>query len=345
MADFRKWFLAFAVVALLLGLGSTANAQIGLSGPTFSCTANAAVPPVVRAEGLTELVGDLTLNCTGGSPTPRGNAIPLSNVTVFLNAAVTSRLLGPGALSEATLMIDEPNAQATAGTPTNSPIPNNITPVSGSPRQVLCGGTDYPAGGQGVACPVTGTFVGVPSVSPYDFDKRAAAGLGPTANVFTGNQNSASSIIWLGVPIDAPGTAGERVIRVTNVRVALGSSLGVSSTFVPTSVTMFIAINGSQQVAISGQQQTVAVVQLGLVTGNSSSSFLQCLSNEADLATGSSTVPGSGADFVVKLVEGFPSSFKRRNVALSADGVAASPITQRADFMRPVCSQLHQSSA
>jgi len=326
MADFRKWFFAFAVVALLLGLGSTANAQIGLSGPTFSCTANAAVPPVVRAEGLTELVGDLTLNCTGGSPTPRGNAIPLSNVTVFLNAAVTSRLIGPSSLSEATLMIDEPHA--VLGT-TNSPIPNNITPVSGSPRQVLCGGPEYPANGQGAACPVTGTFVGVPSVSPYDFDTRAADELGPTANVFSGVQNSASSIIWLGVPIDAPGTAGERVIRVTNVRVALGSSLGVSSTFVPTSVTMFIAINGSQQVAINGQQQTVAVVQLGLITGNGTASFLQCISNEEDLATGNSNVPAGGPSFKVKLLEGFPSSFKRRNIALSADGVAApNPIQQ-----------------
>ena len=110
MADFRKWFFAFAVVALLLGLGTTANAQIGLSGPTFACTANAAVPPVVRAEGLTELVGDLTLNCTGGTPTAAGANIPLSNVTVFLNAAVTSRLVGAGSLSEATLMIDEPHA-------------------------------------------------------------------------------------------------------------------------------------------------------------------------------------------------------------------------------------------
>jgi hypothetical protein len=36
MADFRKWFLAFAVVALLLGMGSTANAQIGLKQPELN---------------------------------------------------------------------------------------------------------------------------------------------------------------------------------------------------------------------------------------------------------------------------------------------------------------------
>ena len=70
MADFRKWFLAFAVVALLLGMGSPANAQLGgLQTPAFNCVANAANPVIVRAEGLTELVGDLTLNCNGGTPT------------------------------------------------------------------------------------------------------------------------------------------------------------------------------------------------------------------------------------------------------------------------------------
>jgi len=160
--------------------------------------------------------------------------------------------------------------------------------------------------------------VGVPSPSPYAGE----------ANVFTGIQNAANSIIWLGVPIDAPGTAGERVIRITNVRVN-AAQLGVSSTFVPTSITMFIAINGSQQVAISGQQQTVAVVQQGLLTGNTTTSFIQCVSNEEDLADGKSTVPSAGPDFVVTLTEGFPSSFKRRNIALSADGVTApNPLPQ-----------------
>jgi len=323
MADFRKWFFAFAVVALLLGLGTTANAQIGLSGPTFACTANAAVPPVVRAEGLTELVGDLTLNCTGGSPTAAGALIPLSNVTVFLNAAVTSRLVGSGSLSEATLMIDEPHA--VLGT-SNSPVPDTQTPLPGSPQQVLCGSAAFPGNGQGAACPITGTFVGVPSPSPYD--PTAPGRAGKTANVFSGIQNSASSIIWLGVPIDAPGTAGERVIRVTNVRVALGSSLGVSSTFVPTSVTMFIAINGSQQVAISGQQQTVAVVQLGLIAGNKTANFLQCISNNDGLIASGGTV-NNKPDFTITLTEGFPSSFKRRNYALTSDGVTApAPVDQ-----------------
>src|SRR5277367_5362218 len=121
MADFRKWFLAFAVVALLLGMGTSANAQIGLGTPSFQCTANAAVPPIVRAEGLTELVGDLTLNCTGGTPTLAGQAIPLSNVTIFLSTQVTRRL-SVGGSAEGMLIIDHKNP---VGQTANAPIPDN----------------------------------------------------------------------------------------------------------------------------------------------------------------------------------------------------------------------------
>jgi len=290
MADFRKWFLAFAVVALLLGMGSTANAQIGL-GPSFQCTANAATPTIVRAEALTELVGDLLLNCSGGTPTLNTVPIPLSNVTVFLNTNITSRLVS-GNVSEATLMIDDPHPL--------TPIPTNAVPVPGSPAQILC----TP---QGVSCPEHGTFVGVPSPSPYQTQP----------NVFSGQQNSASSIVFLGVPIDAPGTTGVRVIRVTNVR-ANAFQLGVSSTLIPTQITMYIAINGSQQVTINNPTQTVALIQVGLIAKATPFNGLQCTSNNPDLL-GSSGTPDDDGDIFVTVKEVFASSFKRRNYALSQD--------------------------
>jgi hypothetical protein len=294
MADFRKWFLAFAVVALLLGMGSTANAQIGLLTPAFQCTANAGNPTIVRAEGLTELVGDMLLNCTGGTPTEFGANIPLSNVTVFLNTNITSRLVS-GNISEATLMIDEPHAAA--------PVPNTtvVLPPAGSPPQQLC-----TINGQGNSCPETGTFVGVPSASPYQTQP----------NVFSGQQNSASSVVFLGVPIDAPGTAGTRVIRITNVR-ANAFQLGVSSTLIPTQITMYIAVNGSQQVTINNPTQTVAFIQIGLIVGGSTANFLQCTSNNPDLLA--SKGPDDSGDFTITVAEGFASSFKRRNYALTTD--------------------------
>jgi len=293
MADFRKWFLAFAAVALLLGMSSTANAQLGGgTTPSFQCAANAANPTIVRAEGLTELVGDLTLNCTGGSPTPLGAAIPLSNVTVFLNTNITSRLVS-GNISEATLLIDDPHPA--------TPVPANAVPPAGSPPQKLC----TPVA---VACPETGTFAGVGSVSPYQAQP----------NVFLGQQNSASSVVFLGVPIDAPGTTGVRVIRVTNVR-ANAFQLGVSSTLIPTQITMYIAVNGSQQILINNPTQTVALIQVGLIVSSQTSSLLQCTSsNEALL--GVSGAPSPASDFNVTVKEGFAASFKRQNIVLSTDG-------------------------
>ncbi len=80
MADFRRLFYALAVLALLAGLSVPVRAQ----APPFACTTNVAVPPIVRGEGYTELIGDITLNCTGGIPTPLGQAVPPVNFTVLL---------------------------------------------------------------------------------------------------------------------------------------------------------------------------------------------------------------------------------------------------------------------
>jgi len=66
MADFRKWFYALAFVALIAGLTVPASAQI----VPFNCTVTqGGATPTVRVEGYTELVGDLVLGCSGGTPT------------------------------------------------------------------------------------------------------------------------------------------------------------------------------------------------------------------------------------------------------------------------------------
>jgi hypothetical protein len=114
MADFRKWFPVLAVVALL---GTVpANAQ------PFSCSAFA-VPPLIRAEGLAELVGDIVLNCTG--PSPGGTA----NFRVFFaQTVVTSRLLSPGppVITEAVLLKDEPPSGTHVTNPPPYPPGTNV---------------------------------------------------------------------------------------------------------------------------------------------------------------------------------------------------------------------------
>ncbi len=304
MADFRKWLIAFAAMALLLSLAGTASAQTGLQNPAFVCNANAGVPPIVRAEGITELVGDLILNCTGGKGTQAGAPVPLSNVTIFLNTNITSRIVGAGNLSEATLMIDEPRPPAAGAIPNNSVV---LPPV-GSPPQVLC----LP---QGTACPINGDGQG----TPYQT-------IPGTPTVYTGRQAGVNSVVWLGVPIDAPGTSGTRVIRITNVR-GNACQLGTSSTLIPTQIVMFISVNGSQQVTINNPQQTVAFIQPGLIVGGTTATLVQCNNNNAGLVASGQAI--TGPDFQVRVTEGFASSFKRRNIALTADGTTApAPVAQ-----------------
>jgi hypothetical protein len=201
MADFRRCILALAFVALL---ASTASAQ-GVIQP-FSCNASAAVPPFLRAEGLTELTGDIVLTCTGSGPS--GSA----NFTVFLgNTTVTSRILDATTLaSEALLLIDEPG------------------PVAGSPLTTS-----------------------VPYVT-------SGAGQNVFQGTIVGNQ-----VTFLGVPVVPPGTVGNRIYRVTNIR-ANASAVGTGASGTPGQVTAFISITGPTSVPVNNAQQTVGFVQKGL---------------------------------------------------------------------------------
>ena len=70
----------------------------------LTCDVSAAVAPTLRHEGVTELTGDIVLDCSGMAP--EGGIS--DNLTVFLNTTVTSKLLG-GA-SEALLLVNEPAA-------------------------------------------------------------------------------------------------------------------------------------------------------------------------------------------------------------------------------------------
>jgi len=298
MVDFRKWFPALAVVALAFGAASTANAQ---QVAAFSCVGNAGVPPIVRAEGLTELVGDLVLNCTGGTPTAFGSPVPQANVQIFLNTNVTSRLVADP-WSEALLMIDEPGAAA-----------QRYCSVNGG---CAITGVGAAAGSDGI-------------VDGVDYDQTSGSG-GTVPNVYQGRNAGANSIVWLGVPIDPPGTNATRVIRITNIR-ANANQLGVSSTLIPTQIVMFISVTGTTSVPINNPQQTVAFIQPGLSfsTRQAVNSYLQCVSFNSAAATDSSKALINGMGTIVRFSEGFASSFKRRNAAAYVDGdTSPTPVNQ-----------------
>jgi len=193
----------------------------------FTCIPNVRGTPTVRVEDITALVGELNLNCRGGTPTPVGQTVPLVNVQIFLNTNVTSQLL-MGNNSEAFLIIDEPSPS------------NQRVAASGSVPGLIG------LGGNGIIYSNPG------STSNQGQNVR---------NVYQGRLVSPNSVVWLGVPVDPPGPTATRIIRITNVR-ANANQLGVSSTLNPTEVKMFLSATG---ITITNPLQTVATVQPGMI--------------------------------------------------------------------------------
>jgi hypothetical protein len=97
---------------------ATFTVAANFSGTPFQCRANAGVPPIVRAEGLSELVGDLVIVCTGGT----AGEVRMTNLQVFLNTNVTSRIVSSGDETEALLIIDENLPSGSSGTATTPAI-------------------------------------------------------------------------------------------------------------------------------------------------------------------------------------------------------------------------------
>jgi hypothetical protein len=325
MVDFRKWLLALAFVGLLLGVSSSAAYA---QGNSFTCAVTA-VPNIVRAEGIAELLGDLILNCSGGTPTVAGLPIPLQNVVITVGGTnVTSRIEGstvPGTstylVSEALLLIDEPFPAA--------PNPANGAPDVTNPATTQLGCI----ANNNTNCAITSLGVGLGAAGSYS----GAAG---HYNIFQGTQQGLNSISWSGVPIDAPGTAGTRVVRITNIR-ANASALAVGSTLIPTTISESIFVNGTQIIAINQgpNGSVVGNVTPGLVQSIGLPGFYtQCNSvNTYLLGPPNDIVTDSG--ITVSATEGFRYSFKAQNFAqvqsvwgtaggsLGANGVYLAPGT------------------
>jgi hypothetical protein len=313
MADFRRWLYAFAVVALLAGLTVPASAQ-----NTVQCQTNTSVPPVVRSQGYAELVGDLVLSCAGGVPTAVGATVPSVNVQIFLTTNITSRLLGTaGLFSEALLIMDDPN----------SPGPNSNRPI------LNCGGTgaaDTGPSGPGV-CAIVST--GNPQETYDGTQGNGTYGSG-RPNVFQGrpaqNNGLSNSVVFLGVPLDPPGTGTTRSLRITNVR-ADAEFIGVSGNFTTNSITMNIAVNGNTSLSINNPAQIVAYVQNGLTVAvtRARMDFIQCETENGLLFAGTgfpyspTTAGGSGGGGnngfpgspKVQFQEGFGTSWKPKNIS------------------------------
>jgi len=243
MADFRRWITALAVLALFAGL---ASAQIGGgpgAGGPLQCTATVAVPPALRAEGMTELIGDIVLNCTGGTLTAAGSAIATANITVSLGTNVTSRILGNNGAtnsSEALLLIDEPG---------NTTLAAPVAGFGPQAAQTLCSNAAIGAGPGGCTTTAGVSASGIPFMN------------GP--NVYQGVV-SANQVTFFGVPILAPVTSGsERIFRITNVRANV-AGLGGGGLPGTTQLLASVSISGSTSLPINNPVQIAGFIQTGL---------------------------------------------------------------------------------
>lgn len=290
---------AFAAVVLLVGLMVPANAQ-------STCTATSGVNSLVRAEGYNELVGDILITCTGGTPTAANSLVPQVDVLVTLNGTITSRITatltgGTGVnMTEALLLMDEPNGVRWNGFVDTHPIANcglhgedssSAGPAvcaiysDGNPNDTYDGNWGH-AGAQTCEPPDApySSPQGVPATYPYGCGRP---------NVFQGRQASvlagsvANTVEFLGVPYDPPAPSANfgacgmdpcsttRTMRIVNIRVN-GNGYGVASPFSTVPVVATVSISNNSSVVLNNTSVQVGQVEQGLVSSIRPATFLQC---------------------------------------------------------------------
>jgi hypothetical protein len=322
--NFRRMILAMAMLALFVGL---ASAQV-ITGPSTNtpagslrCSASVAVPNQLRSEGMTELIGDIILTCTGGNPLPTLSVIPTANITVSLATNVTSRLLGctgfpggTGVCSEATLLVDEPNTNTTGGAPAG------LGPAAGFTSCLAPQGAGPGGCVQYVSSGVSGPPIGQ---SASGCNTTTGASCTAAANVFAGIV-SANQVTFNGVPVNPPTTGGfARVYRITNVRANV-SALGGGGLAGTTQLLASVSISGSTSLPVDNPVQIAGFIQAGLLTS------IRNTANSGTTGTASLAQCGGGGPNplnVVRFTEGFASSFKTRNIGTSSPGSGQSGAT------------------
>lgn len=332
MADFRRLFYAFAIVALLVGFTVPASAQ---SLMTCSGTAN---NPLIRGEDYTAHTGDIFISCVGGTATAVGSTVPKVDITIFTTTTtITSKLTEgndssnkvDGNFNETLLIFDEAGSAADAGkTFPMLNCGNLLAPFAGSTpfscdlfgvaagKNTYCGKTL--AAGSAGALP---TLCESNKASPNTSDANAGR-----PNVFQGRQVSTSAgtaIQFLGIPLDAGttpsgGVQAPRLIRITNLRVD-ATKLGIygnTGAFTNSFIGMTVTFNSNNFGASQVINVVVGTVRGGLVVSSTSGSdaltsgmtgaatvgnFLQC------------SASAGAAKKSINLTEGFSTAFKVRN--------------------------------
>jgi hypothetical protein len=302
----------------------------------MQCSATAAVTPQLRAEGVTEEIGDIVLTCTGSTPNPvAGGLIPTANIVVSLGTQVTSRIIGSGNISEALLLIDEPGSGLTGAGPAAAQ-----TVCSSATNGAGAGGCSNPGSGAlGLYNGITGGTQGTPvvcSLTANNGQTCTTAVAGPASNVYQGIVAN-NQVTFFGVPILAPVSSGvTRIFRITNVRANVSSITGLGLAGI-TPLNASIAISGATSVPVTNPVLVTGFIQNGLApsvrnagnTGGLSSTsgplaFLQCNS----INTGSNGLTNNGQSATLRFAEAFGSAFKTRTMPTATTNGLNSTVLQ-----------------
>jgi uncharacterized protein (TIGR03437 family) len=265
--------LHLRIVLLLCCLAGFLTAQ---TSPTGLSTCSLSVPsaPLLRSEGLNELIGDIDLNCTGGTPTLPGKPVPTVNIYFSLNTGIANPIVA-GNVSNFLAIADDP-------------VPAN---------QVLA---PYDASaGLSFSGALTGTGTGVNFSS------------GAVPNVYQGLIGNANQGAILGMPFDPLPGGGVRTIRLTNIRVN-ANGFASSSPGSPLSAQVSIASN-SPALVFNSQPLlfpfvTVANVQSGVTTSVVPAHASHAASLNYSLAAANPALPIGPVYSVLQFGENFPGS-------------------------------------
>ncbi|MEO1084070.1 MAG: hypothetical protein AAFY88_07495, partial [Acidobacteriota bacterium] len=286
MASFKRSLIVLATLVVALG-GFAANAQAQIPSSTLglvTCQATA-VPPVVRAEGIAELVGDIVLTCTNtpGVADPGTNTI-VTNLSVSLNVNVTNNIdFQADDIVDAVLVINENNCDDPVDSGSVFSPGGCVTPDDRfqDPQLGRLAANNRIEWNE-IAIPVPGT----PAVDPEVPVADCTGEFGPGGACF-------------------PQVT---TLRVTSIR-GNASQLGVpgSATFPSTQITAFVSITGPTTIPVTNNVLNVAVPILGLIVDvDGIANGLQCIET-----TETTTIT---------LEEGFATSFKTIGVPTFTTG-------------------------
>ncbi|MEP7363585.1 MAG: hypothetical protein ABI972_10045 [Acidobacteriota bacterium] len=257
----------------------------------MSCRLVETAPSAIRAEGLSELLSDVLIACTGGSPLTAGT-VPQYQLLIVSSAPLNPRVVPP---------------------PKPDPIPILDGPLqSPSTLTDILAVVDEPLASEQRPCvpAAPATYCAV--------DTRAAA-TGP--NVFQGSMLQDNVVLFSKLPVNPPGEGKTRLIRVTNLRASAGKIPKLPD---PDRITLSAQLfdSAGREVAIQNNSQLSGVAKPGIVAAIRTIDDEEVGPNTPALVVTPALLPqgrpGKEQAFLVKFTEGFASAFKRRNLGTTS---------------------------